>query len=121
MMITTFQLSKWRKLPNGYKLVDITVKSGNKIFAPTWEMVTKIKAGEITEQEYIDEYTRLMWKSFNEHREDWIELLTSEENVALACYCSPDGFCHRFLLRNFLKEAADLLNIDVSIQKELRL
>lgn len=113
-------MSKWRKLPEGFTLVDITVKSGNKAFAPSWDMVSDIKAGRITEAEYVEMYTALMWESFNNNRAEWEKLLTSETDIALACYCSPDGFCHRFLLRNFLKQAADLLNINVTIQKELR-
>jgi hypothetical protein len=39
MDIATVQLAKWRKLkPLNFELIDTTVKSGIKAFAPTWRI-----------------------------------------------------------------------------------
>lgn len=41
-------------------VVDITVKSGSKVFAPTWEMVMALKSGEIGEDVYTAYYDQMM-------------------------------------------------------------
>ena len=35
--------------------LDITVKTGIKAFAPTWEMVMKSKQGKLSEEEYTEQ------------------------------------------------------------------
>jgi len=52
MKITTAQLAIVK--PRGH-IVDITVKSGVKAFAPTWDMVMGYKRGTLS----IEEYTKV--------------------------------------------------------------
>lgn len=87
----------------GKKYLDITVKSGDKTFAPTWKMVMGLKNGEITREQYIEEYTEMMRKSYKENRDRWEEVLGLDE-VVLACYCKPDQFCHRVLLAKMMEK-----------------
>jgi len=88
---------------NGPHRLDITVKSGNKAFAPTWEMVMKTKKGKMSIEEYTHRYTELMRKSYRENRSEWDKLLACEK-VVLVCFCPPGAFCHRVLLAQMLEK-----------------
>ena len=44
----------------GKDRLDITVKSGDRTFAPTWDMVMDYKSGKITQEEYTEMYYDLM-------------------------------------------------------------
>jgi uncharacterized protein YeaO (DUF488 family) len=86
----------------GKDKLDITVKSGDKAFAPTWDMVMGLKNDKITEQEYTDQYTYMMALSFKRNKAKWDKLL-SLDSITLCCYCKPGTFCHRVLLAKILE------------------
>lgn len=98
MKIYTLQLAKWRKsLAQGIPYIDTTVKSGDPVFAPSWEIVMGVKKGDITEDEYTEIYKQLMRDSYQANRSRWDEVANMDQ-VTVCCYC-PDGcFCHRYLL-----------------------
>ena len=81
--------------------LDITVKSGDKTFAPTWDIVGKVKKGLMSEEEYTKEYYRLMRNSYKNNRSEWDKLLKQDE-VVLVCFCKKGSFCHRYLLADML-------------------
>jgi uncharacterized protein YeaO (DUF488 family) len=81
--------------------LDITVKSGDPCFAPSWAIVSNVKAGKISEDEYIREYYRLMRVSYVKNRARWNEILVLSR-VTLLCYCRKGDFCHRKLLADIL-------------------
>lgn len=101
--IYTIQVSAARQLglAQDHRYLDTTVKSGDKVFAPTWEMVMGVKQGRMSENDYTREYYEMMRESYRQNRQRWDEVLGMEE-VILACYCRPDTFCHRYLLRDML-------------------
>ena len=84
--------------------LDITVKSGEETFAPTWSMVMKSKKGEMSWQEYRKKYYEMMRKSYRQNRDRWQQLLEQDE-VVLLCYCNDPERCHRRLLAEMLAEA----------------
>ncbi len=94
--------------------LDITVKSGDKVFAPTWEMVLMYKAGRLSEAEYREHYFRLMRTSYREHKARWLEVLAMPE-VTLCCYCRPGAFCHRTILAELLAIVGKANNIPVEL------
>lgn len=77
--------------------LDITVKSGDKVFAPTWDIVMNLKNGNITWQQYVKEYYALMRNSYQINHERWLEILNKNE-VTFLCYCTDPQRCHRTLL-----------------------
>jgi len=80
-----------------YLFINATVKSGLKMFAPTWDMVRGVQSHKLTIQQYTAKYLTMMRESFKINHTAWLELLKFEE-IKIACYC-PDGkFCHRHLL-----------------------
>ncbi len=87
----------------GADRIDITAKSGDKDFAPTWGMVMGLKKGEISREEYIKNYLEMMKKFRRENPRKWVDLF-SMNKVVLVCYCSPGDFCHRILLSQILVE-----------------
>lgn len=84
--------------------VDTTVMSGTQMFAPTWELVTGIKCGDLNQETYTQEYLALMRRSYQKNRNKWHVFLTMEEPLAIACYCSPGQFCHRHLLKDIFEQ-----------------
>lgn len=88
---------------NGKDRLDITVKTGSKVFAPTWDMVMGSKSGRISEAEYERRYRELMKKSQEIYWDVWDELLSMDE-VTLVCFCRKGKFCHRILLAKILEE-----------------
>lgn len=103
MKLHTLQLGKWRVAKaRGIPYLDITIKSGQVAFAPTWEMVAGSKSGQMTEAQYEQEYRRLMASSQEHYHEQWEKLLHTEE-IAICCYCRKGTFCHRYLLKDILE------------------
>lgn len=87
---------------NGECRLDITVKTGLQMFAPTWEMVWGVKKEEsYSHEKYTKEYYKKMRKSYKEHREYWNWLL-NQDKVVLVCFCKAGDFCHRLLLADIL-------------------
>lgn len=84
---------------------NITRKSGNPTFAPSWALLRT--ALEIREQGrvqtpeewrmYAAEYLREMGVSYKARREVWDGLL-SRPRVVLTCYCTDSDRCHRKLM-----------------------
>ena len=101
--VKTVQMSAAKKLNlfEDPRFLDITVKSGDKYFAPTWAMVQAYKAGEISEEEYSSIYLCLLAVRRQKDDTRWKQLLEMDE-VWLACYCRAGDFCHRLLLKDQL-------------------
>ena len=86
---------------DGINRLDITVKTGLQMFAPTWDMVMDYKNGKTTREQYSNLYYKKMRKSYKIYRPEWNWLLNQEE-IVLVCFCKPGDFCHRVLLAEIL-------------------
>lgn len=107
MDLWTIQLSKHRIASSqGIQVHNITVKNGDIVYAPTWDMVRGIKEGTLSEAAYTEAYTDHMRRSWQQYRTDWEALLTSPAPIAIGCYCPADHFCHRFILADILQKIA---------------
>jgi len=82
---------------------DVTVKTGDPAFAPSWDMVMKYKRGKISEEGYTVLYRNLMRRSYRDHYQAWMDLIHLDE-VTLVCYCKGGTFCHRYLLVDLLEK-----------------
>ena len=122
--VWTIQMAQWRKAKEmGIELIDTTVKSGNSVFAPTWEMVMDIKNAtpegrEEAERLYTRRYHLAMQNCWKQHASQWLSLL-SKERVAIACYCKAGVFCHRHLLVGYLQKVAEQKGIPFIYKGEL--
>ena len=121
MDVFTIQMSRHR-LARQHQIVllDTTVKTGSSPFAPTWDMVMQHKADTLSNAEYTAQYRQRMMKSWVERRGEWMEILHSPDRLALACFCRPDAFCHRHLLRGIFKELCPRFNIPFHYYGELQ-
>lgn len=99
MKVATVQIAKAKKLGIAYH--DITVKSGDSVFAPTWSMVSSYKNVIMTKYEYTKNNIELMRKSFELNSDYWLDFI-KRDYVVLACYCKSKEFCHRYLLVSLL-------------------
>lgn len=94
----TIQMAKWRLLKDtDIEFIDTTVKSGDKVFAPSWDIVSDVKSGKITEEQYSVVYRDMIRQSYRQNQSEWIKLI-HKPKVAIACYCPAGCFCHRHIL-----------------------
>ncbi len=82
--------------------IDITIKSGAKLVAPTWGMVMGWKDGTITDQEYTRMYLNILEKN-KEKIIEWLKSLKLDR-IVFMCYCRDNTFCHTYLLIDWLVE-----------------
>jgi len=97
MIVRTGNIATCSRL--GIPYLDITIGTGERAFAPTWDMVRMYKAGVLTESEYTAKYMSLMRHSYVHNRAHW-DLVLGMDEVVLACYCKTGQFCHRYLLQD---------------------
>ena len=119
MKLYTCQMSQWRYAENFY---DVTVKSGDKLLAPTWDLLRRskeaTKKGIDYREQYIPEFIALMRVSFMDNKDHWVSLL-SHDVLTIACYCSCDDYCHRQTLVTILRSVAEFYNIPFEYMGEL--
>lgn len=96
--------------------LNTTVKSGEKTFAPTWDMVMGHKRRILSDEEYTKKYIELMRKSLKENPQRWQEVL-SMKRVVLVCYCQEGKFCHRILLAKILQKCGGKYMGEIQIRK----
>src|SRR4030042_3508322 len=111
--IYTAQIGKYK----GPDVYDVTVKSGDINFAPTWDIVRAWKAGEISWETYSQHYRELMLRSYKRNQRAWHELL-DKGVLTLLCYCRAGDHCHRYLLAEFLSKLGEKIGVGVTIQGE---
>lgn len=107
-------MSKWRVATN---FLDITVKSGDKLFAPTWDLLQKYRT-DFDEDFYTKEFLHLMRKSFYYNKDHWKKVLDVEV-LTIACYCKHGKFCHRKLLVSVFESACKYFGIEFVYNGEL--
>lgn len=82
--------------------LDITVKSGQRYFAPTWEMVMGVKRGTMTHEEYDKRYEAMLDQNKEYHPKP-LHALLARKRVVFVCYCpSNNVHCHRRFLAKWL-------------------
>jgi len=116
MKLHTCQISSWRKAQGEF--VDITIKSGIKAFAPSWELLRAYKDGSMGCSEYKIAYTALMRESWAKNKDVWDSLVKQEE-VTIACYCASGEFCHRLCLRDMLEAICKSKGIEFTYAGEI--
>lgn len=107
-MLLTVQIAQAKSLQPTIKVIDITVKSSVEpwsIFAPTWELVNEYKTNG-NQEVFTERHTRLMRKRFKQNSGPFFEVIKMawEGDIALACYCPADQFCHRLVLKDILQK-----------------
>lgn len=113
LKIFTAQISKY----SGNDVIDITVMTGERVFAPTWDMVNMVKNsryGDLTWNIYTEKYKALMRESYKNNLKIWDKLFYKEE-LTLACYCPAKEPCHRHLLSDFLVKLG--MHLDIAVYK----
>lgn len=121
MIVSTSQMAKWKKVDAlGLVRLDITVKTGDRRFAPTWDMVMGHKNGD---PDYDDEgytilYRQLMEESYCRDPNYWEDLLHCD-GICLVCFCKACNFCHRFVLIDILEEMCKARGIDFDYVGEI--
>ena len=78
-----------------------------KFFAPSLDIFTKWKNGEIDDQGYVNRFIPERLDILD--KEDIKEKLLQFDNPILLCY-EKDGFCHRHIVADWIREN---LNLDV--------
>lgn len=122
MVIYTLQLSKWRLAKaKGILAIDITVKSGNLLFAPDWDFLMAYKnsdKGPEAEAAYTAAYVAKLNRGYRENPQAFLDLFQHEALVVM-CYCPEGVFCHRHLFVTALSQMARKLNLPFLASGEL--
>lgn len=110
MKLYTIQLAKHRLLKDtDITLLDVTVKSGLKIMAPSWEILNNYRNQGSTDrawEEYTLAFYQKMRESYAMNPQIWHRWITNDKPLALACYCRAGKHCHRHLLRDIFQKIA---------------
>jgi len=102
--VWTIQMGSWRlAVERKIIMLDVTAKSGNSAFAPDYSAVMDYKNGKMTEEQYTTLYLTRMRQSFKQAFLEW-EKLKEYTEVAIACYCKPNTFCHRYIFVDLMKK-----------------
>lgn len=106
MPVHTVQMAQWRKAKaKDIRVVDITLKSGERHFAPSPKLLSLYKCGHIDPEGYTERFVQEMRESYRKAPQLWIDLAL-DDNYALACYCRAGDFCHRHLVVELLEKVA---------------
>lgn len=120
MIVHTIQIAQHRLVKNTpIEFIDTTVKSGVKLFAPSWHIVLAHKNGTITDQEYTTVYRSMMAESYKNNKEQWLSYCNKSNPVALACYCKAGVFCHRHILKGYFEAVCKHHNIPFQYAGEI--
>jgi ribA/ribD-fused uncharacterized protein len=115
----TVQMSRSRGLQDkGIHVLDTTVKSGVKAFAPRWDMVMAHKEQRLSDEQYTDQYLRMMRDSRRDNPTVW-KKLEEHEKIAALCYCTPGKFCHRHLIVHEFKDYLESRGHTVELKGEI--
>ncbi len=96
-----FPISIARYTPKGLNIAEI------KTFAPSEDLLRKIKSGEIDETEYEKIYRKDMerfdfnrvWKTFEQ-----ISEINGKKDLVLLCFEKSGDFCHRHIFASIMGE-----------------
>ena len=84
--------------------VDVSVNSGQFIFAPPKHLIFDYRFGKITGNQFQKAYIACLAKSYMNQRYTWDTLLRGNR-IVLVCSCNAKGkACHRHVIIQFLKE-----------------
>lgn len=109
MEVYTYQLSRVHKVKaKGIPYMDITIKSGDWMLAPTWPLLVAKKYHGLSDEEYTKEFNRLLDERLIENPEYFNDLFNIDV-LAVGCYCPPGNFCHRHLLVEFLQKHTETI------------
>jgi len=104
-MLKETYLSNLKNLPQGVVKVRVCRPS---ILAPSKELLEQYKKGEITWEEYVEQYRLELLASREAYRylEELKEVAESRD-VYFYCYEKDPGHCHRSILLEILKTMGD--------------
>ena len=72
--------------------------------APKWDAVAKHKHHDIGDEEYIEEYNKVLASIPTDKLSYLASYARVGQDIGLLCYESPNKFCHRHLLREWLNK-----------------
>jgi ribA/ribD-fused uncharacterized protein len=118
--IWTVQMARSKKIgEQNIVLLDTTVKTGIKEFAPNWNEVMRYKDGYLSEEQYTVIYLAKMRDSLRDNPAIWKRWLTKEKRVAVTCFCKAGDFCHRHLFVPLMKTYLEENGHTVELMGEL--
>lgn len=114
MLFTSYYAKKSIKDCRRYSISNsssrwISIRGKITELVPPWEIVEASKSGKITKSEYTTKYIEYL------DSVDWDSVLprlkryeSMEEKVVLLCWEKSSDFCHRHILRKYLRERFNL-------------
>lgn len=103
------------KDPNA-KFIDVT-RTSNSSLSPSWDLLSGIKKGKITWEEYESHFRAEMEVRKVEKELREIAQQAIKNNVYLVCYES-DNKCHRFILLDMVRALAEKEEIPIVVKTQ---
>ena len=122
MKLYTVSLSQYRECEKlNIPLHSITRwgKTTDPIFAPSVALLKAFKAGEATQEQYVNRYRAEMAQSCVINRNYWINFIETNESIAIACYEKYGDFCHRYMLARMLEIFGKYYNYKIDYLGEI--
>lgn len=119
--VYTSQLYIAGDIPEGFKVIDTTVKTGIRELAPNWDFLMEYKNSDKRPSDiikYIRRYYEKMQHTLT-YFTDLLDKLINTDNLVLCCYCHADKFCHRQLLLMVLSEYAATKGVRINYAGEI--
>lgn len=97
-----------------YAKVDFVARKVNDCIAPNATMLSAIKAGSITKEQYKEQYLHQLQSGVR--GADFIRYickLADGKDIVLLCYEKPSDFCHRHILADWLNNIIREQKLDI--------
>ena len=95
-----------KQMKRGIKGVHVARGNNNTrgiTFAPSWDMVSRWKAHQVTEAAYTKEY-RLILEKIERKDWEWLSEQSIDNVVIVLCFCKDGDFCHTLVLIEYALE-----------------
>lgn len=107
----------------GNDRLDVTRETGDRAFAPSWDIIMAAKRQHIDWPQYVELYTQEMRASYRGNRPTW-DLLLGAPRVVLLCACPDPATCHRMVLGRILAKLGarfygEITEWDVTVEEPL--
>lgn len=123
MDVYTIQMAKHRLLKDtGIELLDITVKSGVLIFAPSWEILNAYRSAGSSDSAWVvykKDFYNKMRNSYKQNKTIWHRWIQNDKPIALACYCGAGKNCHRHLILDIWLKIAEKQGFELNYKGEI--
>lgn len=85
------------------------------LLAPSWDLINGVKSGSMSEDEYTERYLKLLKKR---GASPYRTLSDLGDQAILLCFETPDKFCHRRIVADWIEFTLGIVVPEISLIKQ---